>query len=149
MLIKLLLLMVATVVFAACENPVKKAARNAGYAAYEMVGVQKRDLLKNRINETREEQKEAGEQFADSLEKLQKLYGLEGDKLEAQYKKVKSSFQESKEQVQEVKNARLKWRRWPATYFESGSKRLNKFNRPTSKAVAPLSSVLHGLNSMS
>lgn len=105
---KILALLTAVAFLTACENPVKKAARNAGYAAYEMVGYQKRDLLKKRINDTREEQKEAGEQFSDSLEKLQKMYSLKGGKLESQYNRVKSSFEESKEKVGEVKNARAK-----------------------------------------
>ena len=101
-------LIAVTLLFAACENPVKRAARNAGYAAYEVVGVQKRDILKKRISETREDQKAAGEQFADSLEKLQKMYNLKGGALESQYRRVKSSYDDSKEKVQDVKNSRLK-----------------------------------------
>lgn len=105
---QILAALAAVAFFTACENPVKKAVRNAGYSAYEMIGVQKRDLLKRRINDTRDEQKEAGEAFSDSLEKLQKMYGLNGGKLESQYKRVKSSFDESKEKVDEVKVSRQK-----------------------------------------
>ncbi len=104
----ILIASVTVAFFTGCENPVKKAVRNAGYSAYEMVGVQKRDLLKRRINDTREEQKEAGEAFTDSLDKLQKMYGLDGGKLEKQYREVKSSFDESKEKAGEVKAAREK-----------------------------------------
>jgi hypothetical protein len=166
---KILAALTAVAFFTACENPVKKAARNAGYAAYEMVGVQKRDLLKKRINETRDEQKEAGEQFADSLEKLQKMYGLKGGKLESQYKRVKSSFDDSKEKVAEVKNARRKmetvaddlFREWEGEIddiqtpeFKNKSRaklqqtrsRFNELNRDLTASEAKMDPVLTRLN---
>lgn len=162
-------LIAATLLFAACENPVKRAARNAGYAAYEMVGVQKRDLLKKRIGETREDQKEAGEQFADSLEKLQKMYNLKGGRLESQYKRVKSSYDDSKEKVQEVKNSRLKmeavagdlFREWENEIgeiktaefkeksrmkLEATRSRFNDLNRGLTASEAKMDPVLDRLN---
>lgn len=162
-------LIALTVLFAACENPVKRAARNAGYAAYEMVGVQKRDLLKKRINETRDDQKEAGEQFADALEKLQKMYNLKGGKLESQYNRAKSSYDTSKEKVGELKSSRQKmetvagdlFREWEneigeiktaefkeksRAKLESTRAKFNEFNRGLAASEAKMDPVLERLN---
>lgn len=91
----------------ACQSA-QKAVRDVGYSAYELVGLEKRDLLKKRINEASEEQKEAGEEFKDALEKLRTLYGMQGGNLEKAYRKVNSAYEESEKQVREVQASRQK-----------------------------------------
>ena len=86
----------------ACQNPIKKAVRETTYSAYELIGVQKRDLLKSRVKENREDQKEAGESFEDALQKLKSVYGFNGGDLEKQYDRLKSSYDQSNARAQEV-----------------------------------------------
>jgi hypothetical protein len=86
----------------ACENPLKKAARNVEYSAYELVGVEKRDLLKKRVDKAREEQKEAGKDFQDALARLKAVYGFEGGKLEKEYDRLNDSYQKASDQAQNV-----------------------------------------------
>lgn len=85
-----------------CKQAVQKAARDTAYSAYEMVGIEKRDLLKRRIDDAKDEQKEASEKFEDALEKMRKMYGLKGGKLEKQYHRLQSSYERSNDQAQEV-----------------------------------------------
>lgn len=96
------LILIVSVVTLGCQNPVEKTVRNATYSAYELIGVEKRDLLKRRIENAKEEQKETQESFRDSLDKLRKLYGLNGGALEEQYERLRSSFDDSKAQVSKV-----------------------------------------------
>ena len=88
-----------------CQNPITKAVRNVEYSAYEMVGIQKRDLLKTRVNDAREEQKEAGENFQDALQQLKKVYGLEGGELERKYDSLKGSYDRAFHQADSVRKS--------------------------------------------
>ena len=74
--------------------------------ALEKVGVEKRDLLVKRVDNAKEAQQEAQQQFKDSLEEFQSLVGYDGGALEAQYEKLKSSYESSKSKADEV-NSRI------------------------------------------
>lgn len=88
-----------------CENPIKRAARNVQYSAYEMVGIQKRELLKTRVDDARDEQKEAGEDFRDALQKLKDVYGFQGGQLEKKYDSLNSSYERAARQSDDVKKS--------------------------------------------
>ena len=90
----------------ACENPVKRAVREVTYSGYEMIGVEKRDLLKTRIEKTRDEQKDAGATFEDALDKLRKLYDLPESQLSRQYKEVRASYDRSERKAEDVRQSR-------------------------------------------
>ncbi len=93
------------VAITSCQNPITKAVRNVEYSAYEMVGVQKRDLLKTRVNDARDEQKEAGENFQDALQQLKKVYGFEGGALEKKYDALKESYDRAFHQADSVRKS--------------------------------------------
>lgn len=94
-----------SLVLSGCGNPIKKAVQQAKYSGYEMIGVEKRDLLKRRISETRDDQKEAAETFEDALDKLRRLYGMKSSKLERQYRRIQASYDESQERAVEVRES--------------------------------------------
>jgi predicted nucleic acid-binding Zn-ribbon protein len=70
--------------------------------ALEKVGVEKRDLLVKRVDNAREAQEEAQQQFKDSLDEFRSLVGYDGGALEAQYEKLRSSYESSKSKADEV-----------------------------------------------
>jgi hypothetical protein len=65
------------------------------YKAMEFVGQEKRDLLKSRVQEARDEEKKTAEQFKDALTRLRELYGSSGGDLEKLYDRLKSEFDAS------------------------------------------------------
>ena len=69
--------------------------RGAYYSAWEKFGVYKRDLLKKRVVEARDEQKAASEQFKDALIHLKELYGFQGGNLEKTYNTLNSDYERS------------------------------------------------------
>jgi ElaB/YqjD/DUF883 family membrane-anchored ribosome-binding protein len=81
---------------------IDRAAKNTTYSAYELVGVQKRDLLKKRVDKARDEEKEAGEKFQDALSRLKAVYGFEGGNLEKEYNTLKSSYDRAQDQAANV-----------------------------------------------
>ena len=74
--------------------------------ALEKIGVEKRDLLVKRVDNAKEAQEEAQQQFRNSLEEFQSLVGYSGGELEAQYEKLKGSYERSKSKADEV-NSRI------------------------------------------
>lgn len=77
--------------------------RSTIYSAYETFGVYKRDLLKKRVVAARDEQKAAGEQFKDALNRLREMYGSTGSDLEKAYDKLKGEYDDSVARAEAVR----------------------------------------------
>lgn len=75
---KLVLTVLMAINFMACANRVEKAVRKAKYSAYEMVGMEKRDLFKREVANIKEEQEETGETFKSALDNFKELYAFKG-----------------------------------------------------------------------
>ena len=67
---------------------------SAYYAAWEKLGYEKRDILVSRIKSANKDQEEAKKQFQTTLEKFQDVTGFKGGDLEAEYKKLNSSYED-------------------------------------------------------
>ena len=79
------------------------SCQSAYYSTMEQFGVHKRDILVDRVEEGREEQAEAQEQFQTTLEAFQSLTGFEGGDLEKVYKKLNSEYESSEESAEAVR----------------------------------------------
>jgi len=77
--------------------------RTAYYSTMEKFGVYKRDILKDNVQEARDEQKKAAEQFKDALTRLRELYGSPGGDLEKIYDKLQADFNHSTSRANAVK----------------------------------------------
>jgi hypothetical protein len=77
--------------------------RSTYYKAWEKFGVYKRDLLKKNVEEVRDDQKKATEQFKDALTRLKEMYGFEGGDLEKTYNKLKADYDKSEDRANAVK----------------------------------------------
>lgn len=73
--------------------------RTTYYATMEKFGVHKRDMLKENVEEARDEQKKATEQFKDALTRLRELYNIEGGDLEKTYDRLKADFDRSEKRA--------------------------------------------------
>jgi hypothetical protein len=92
------------VVFAALLTAVvTSGCRSAYYAAWEKLGYHKRDILKERVIEARDEQQAASEQFKDALTKLKEVYAFEGGDLEKNYRQLQDEFDASQARAEEVR----------------------------------------------
>ncbi len=66
--------------------------QSAYYASLEKFGIEKRDVLIDRVEDARDEQADTKEVFADALESFTNLTGYQGDDLEKTYDKLNSSY---------------------------------------------------------
>jgi inorganic pyrophosphatase len=72
------------------------------YSAMEKLGYHKRDLLVNRVEDARDAQQRAKEQFQSALEQFTALVGFEGGELEKTYKRLNTEFERSEDRAEAV-----------------------------------------------
>ena len=89
--------------FTSCARRIDKAVSSAKYSAYEMIGMEKRDLFKKEVGNVQEEQEDTSEAFKDALTQLKEIYHFDGGDLERQYKKFNSAYEDADEESTELK----------------------------------------------
>jgi hypothetical protein len=82
--------------------PLLSACATAYYRALETVGVEKRDILVDRIEEARDSQTEAKEQFTSALDRYRSVINVEGGDLETTYDRLATELERSDARAQAV-----------------------------------------------
>jgi hypothetical protein len=76
----------------ACQSAINKAARETKYSAYELIGIQKRDLFKKEVVNVKEDQEDAGKSFKNALDRLKEVYNFDGGNLEKKYRALNTAY---------------------------------------------------------
>ena len=74
----------------------------AYYRALETVGIEKREILVDRVEDARESQTEAKEQFTSALDRYRSVVNVEGGDLEAIYDRLAAELERSEARAQAV-----------------------------------------------
>ena len=85
----------AAVIFTGCQT--------VYYDTMERMGIHKRDILVDRVEEAQESQEEAKEQFADALEAFQATVTVDGGELQKTYDKLKVQYDYSVRSANDVR----------------------------------------------
>ena len=93
---RFLLLGFALLTLAGCQS--------AYYSAMEKVGLHKRDILVDRVEDARDSQQDAKEQFKDALERYRSVVQVDGGELEERYEALNSEFEASENSAREVRD---------------------------------------------
>ena len=88
------LIMVGALFLAGCQT--------VYYGAMEQIGVEKRDILVDRVDDAREAQQDAREQFSSALDKFIAVTNYQGGDLEKQYRILKDEYEESNARAEAV-----------------------------------------------
>ncbi len=72
------------------------------YGTMEKVGIHKRDILVDRVEDTRDSQQEAQEQFKSALEKFGSVVTIEDSNLKSAYESLNDEYENSKEAADDV-----------------------------------------------
>lgn len=75
---------------------------SAYYNAWEKVGVHKRDILVDRVEDTRDAQADAQEEFKDALEQFGSVVTIQDTDLKRAYDKFSAEYEDSEEAAQNV-----------------------------------------------
>ncbi len=110
------------------------ACRSSYYAMMESFGKHKRDLLKQSLNDANEEQKEASEQFKDTLTQLQELTGADGGELQKRYNAFKGEYDRSVQMADGVTGRIEKVQRLADDLFAEWEAELQEINSPNLRA---------------
>ena len=78
------------------------ACESLYFSAMEKVGVHKRDILKDRIEDAQQAQEDSKEQFLSALEKFKQVLSLEETALEKRYKSLHAEYKASEDAAGEV-----------------------------------------------
>ncbi|WP_337843108.1 DUF2959 family protein [Rheinheimera sp.] len=74
--------------------------QQAYYATMEKFGVEKRELLVDRVKDARDAQLDGQQQFKDALDELSQLLQFEGGDLQTQYQQLSQQYQDSQKAAQ-------------------------------------------------
>ncbi|MCK8073611.1 DUF2959 domain-containing protein [Vibrio sp. 1CM23M] len=76
--------------------------QSAYYSAMEQVGYHKRDIMIDRVEDAKESQQDAQEEFTSALEALSSLTNFSGGDLEDMYNQINDKYQDSEKAAQNV-----------------------------------------------
>ena len=93
---------VLTVILLAGALPLLSACQSTYYSAMEQVGVHKRDILVDRVDNAKESQQDAQEQFASALEQYRAVISFNGGELEELYDRLSAEYEDSEAAAEEV-----------------------------------------------
>ena len=94
---------ICLVVFISCLLLLMGCSK-AYYGAMEKVGVHKRDILVDRVENARDAQEDAQVQFKDALEQFGSVVTIENTDLKEAYEKLNSEYEKSDQAAKEVSN---------------------------------------------
>ena len=78
--------------------------QTAYYSAMEKVGIHKRDILIDRVEEAKESQQASQQEFQSALERLSLLINLEGGELQTVYSQLNDDYESSQKAAEDVSN---------------------------------------------
>ena len=110
--------------------------RTTYYAAWEKVGVYKRDLLKKQVAAARDDQKAASEQFKDALTKLKEIYRFEGGALEKAYLALQKDQQRAVEKAASVRDRIREVETVAADLFAEWEKEIGEISTPSLQSAS-------------
>lgn len=93
-LMKNMMLAMAPILLAGCST--------IKYNTLEKIGIHKRDILVGNVEDTRDAQKEAQEQFQDALARFGTIVTIEETDLKKAYEKLKDEYEDSVDAAEEV-----------------------------------------------
>jgi len=108
--------------------------RSTYYAMWEGLGKEKRDLLKDQVEEAKEDQQQASEQFKDALTRLKELYGVDGGDLERAYNKLSGDYDKCDARAAQVQDRIERMETIAADLFREWEEEIETYSSANLKA---------------
>ena len=122
---KKLILVTLVVLLSGCQS--------AYYAAWEKVGVEKRDILIDRVEDAKESQEDAQLQFSSALDEFSQLINFNGGELQGIYEQLKDQFEASEDSAASVTARIDKVESVAEALFDEWQQELQKYTNATLK----------------
>ncbi|WP_407291341.1 DUF2959 domain-containing protein [Stutzerimonas zhaodongensis] len=125
---RLLLIPIALLTLAGCQS--------AYYSAMEKVGLHKRDILVDRVEDARDSQQQAKEQFKDALERYRSVVQVKGGELEERYEALNTEFEASDNSAREVRDRIEAVEDVAGALFREWKQELDEYSNASLKATS-------------
>jgi Skp family chaperone for outer membrane proteins len=122
---KKLVLVTLVVLLTGCQS--------AYYAAWEKVGVEKRDILVGRVQDAKESQEDAQQQFSSALDQFSQLINFDGGELQDIYEQLQDQFEASEDSAASVSGRIDKVKSVATALFDEWQQELEKYTNKTLK----------------
>jgi Skp family chaperone for outer membrane proteins len=122
---KKLILVTLVVLLSGCQS--------AYYAAWEKVGVEKRDILVDRVEDAKESQEDAQLQFSSALDEFSQLINFNGGELQGIYEQIKDQLEASEDSAASVTARIDKVESVAEALFDEWQQELQKYTNATLK----------------
>jgi len=100
----------------------------AAYNIQERFGIEKRDILVDRVEDVSKAQTEAKEEFADALEAFRAVVNVEPSELEAVYDDMNKAYKRSEAEAEEVRTRVKSVKRVSRDLFKEWESELNQYS---------------------
>jgi hypothetical protein len=120
-----MLLLCGAILLAGCET--------AYLATMEKVGVHKRDILVNRIEDAREAQQNGQQQFKDALAQFKSVVSISGGELEAAYERLNDEYEESEAAAADINKRIAKVESVSEALFDEWQDEIEQYQNATLK----------------
>jgi ElaB/YqjD/DUF883 family membrane-anchored ribosome-binding protein len=100
----------------------------AYYGALENVGIEKRDILVDRVDDARDSQDDASEQFVSALEQYRSVVDFDGGDLEKIYDRLNREYERSAEKAEDVRDRINSVERVAEDLFEEWAEEIEEYN---------------------
>lgn len=100
----------------------------AAYSLQEQFGIEKRDILVDRVGDVATSQNEAKEEFADALEAFRAVVTVDGGELEATYDRLKKAYDRADDQAGEVRDRVASVKRVSRDLFREWERELDEYS---------------------
>ncbi len=107
---------------------------SAYYSAMEKIGIAKREILADRVEQTREAQQEAKEQFADALQRFLAVTKADGGDLQKKYDAMNREFTRSETRAKEVRDRIAAVEDVAESLFREWKAELNQYSNASLRA---------------
>lgn len=108
--------------------------RSVYYAANEVIGVEKRHLLRRNVEKVQEEQTEASEEFRDVLTQIKDLYGYDGGDLEKVYRRLSGDYDDCEARAESVRSRMQTVERIARDMFSEWEAEIDMISTPALKS---------------
>jgi hypothetical protein len=118
-----------TRIFAAVLIGILTACSGTYYKTMESFGLEKRDILVDRVEDARDAQEEASEQFASALDQFRSVVTFDGGDLEEVYDRLNSEYERSSDDAAAVSERIDEVESVAEDLFEEWQRELDEFSR--------------------
>lgn len=107
------------------------SCQSAYYAAWEKVGVEKRDILVDRVEDAKDYQEDAQQQFSSALDEFSQLINFNGGELQDVYTQLKDQFEASEDSAASVSDSIDKVENVAQALFDEWQQELGRYTNKT------------------